>query len=75
MDEIDDLARYRDRKRRELEDILFQEEPRDKVFDRIKELCLQQVQLDKGMPMLQTLDPELEKLMKGGDTNGTQGQG
>ena len=40
---------------------------RDKIFNRIKDLCLQQIQLDKGMPILQPLDPDLEKLIVGKD--------
>lgn len=33
--------------------------------DKIKDLCLQQVQLDKGMPILRPLDPDVEELTKG----------
>ena len=40
---------------------------REETFNKIKELCLAQVQLDKGMPILEPLDPELEKSIKGGD--------
>ena len=40
----------------------------DKVIaDKIKDLCLQQIQLDKGMPILQPLDPDLERLIIGKD--------
>ena len=40
----------------------------DKITaDKIKDLLLQQVQLDKGMPILQPLDPDLEKLIVGKD--------
>jgi len=35
------------------------------ITDRIKILCLQQEQLDKGMPILEALDPEVEALIKG----------
>lgn len=35
--------------------------------DKIKRLMLQQIQLDKGMPMLKPLDPEIEKLIVGKD--------
>ena len=40
--------------------------PKD-LQDEIKDLCLQQIQLDKGMPILQPLDPDLEKLIVGRD--------
>ena len=40
--------------------------PQD-LQDKIKDLCLQQIQLDKGMPILQPLDPDLEKLIVGKD--------
>ncbi len=33
--------------------------------DKIKDLLLQQVQLNNGMPILQPLDEELEKCIKG----------
>jgi len=35
------------------------------LLDKIKDLCLQQIQLDKGMPILQPLDPDLERLIIG----------
>ena len=40
--------------------------PKD-LQDKIKDLCLQQIQLDKGMPVFQPLDPDLEKLIIGKD--------
>ena len=48
------------------------EEPRYKPTDpefinRVTDLCLQQIQLDKGMPILQPLDPDLERLIIGKD--------
>jgi len=35
--------------------------------EKIKQLMLQQIQLDKGMPMPKPLDPAIEPLVKGGD--------
>ena len=40
--------------------------PQD-LQDKSKDLCLQQIQLDKGMPILQPLDPDLERLIVGKD--------
>ena len=40
---------------------------RDGTLRQIKDLCLQQIQLDKGMPILQLLDTDLEELIVGKD--------
>jgi len=35
--------------------------------EKIRQLILQQIQLDKGMPLLKPLDPEVEELIVGQD--------
>ncbi|MBA7498638.1 hypothetical protein ES704_01375 [subsurface metagenome] len=35
--------------------------------EKVKQLVLQQIQLDKGMPILKPLDPEVEGLIIGTD--------